>query len=101
MSNEEDEDDGDNGILILDWSVLTSDEINERLDWMRKSLLPGQDWGYCQEYMTCVLKTLEASTMYKLTWFESGRQKYIDKPMMLKNAQETHMTIGETNDVWT
>lgn len=82
-----DEDDGDSGVLMLDWSELTPNEIDERLQWMRRSLISGEDWGYCQEYMTCVLKNLEASTMYKLVWFESGRQKYIDKPAMLKSDQ--------------
>ena len=100
MSNGEDEDDDNSGVLILDWSVLAPDEIDERLQWMRRSLIAGEDWGYCQEYMTCMLKTLEASTMYKLVWFESGRQKYIDKPTMLKNTQQNNTTIGEINDVW-
>ena len=74
-----DDGDDDTGELILDWSSLTSDEMDDRLQWMRTSLIPGEDWGYCQEYLACVLKTPEASTMYKLAWVELGRQKFIEK----------------------
>ena len=90
MFNEAD----DSGVLILDWSRLTPDEINDRLDWLRKSLVAGEDWGYCEEYLTCVLKNQEASTMYKFGWFESGNQTYVDKPSMLKTKQLEPTPLG-------
>lgn len=72
-------------VLVLDWHKLSGSDINERLDWLRRSAVPGTDWGYCSEYMTCVLKNQAISTMYRLRWFESGQQTVIDGPVMMTN----------------
>lgn len=80
--------DDDEDVLILDWHRLSSSEINERLDWLRRSANPGSDWGYCGELFTCVLKNPEISVLYKLRWFESGQQRPTDRPTMLKNPGE-------------
>lgn len=84
------------GALVLDWHRLSGDEITERLDWLRRSAEPGEDWGYCAELLTCVLKNPETSMLYRLRWFESGQQRTTDKPAMLKNPREAiHDVFGE------
>jgi hypothetical protein len=74
-------------VLLLDWHKLTPDEINERIDWLRHSLDAGTDWGYCEELLTCALKTTAASMLYKLRWFESEGQKLIDRPAMMLSTR--------------
>jgi hypothetical protein len=76
-------------ILILDWNKLSKNDINERIDWLRRSLDAGEDWGYCEELLTCVLKNQAAATLYKLRWFENGSQKIIDKPTMMDTTRQS------------
>ena len=75
-------------VLILDWSKLTSEQIFERISWLRETLTAGTDWGYCEEAMTCVIMNSGSAMMYRLRWFESGNQSLIDKPAMLKGARD-------------
>jgi len=76
-------------ILILDWKNLPPSDITERIDWLRRSLTAGEDWGYCEELLTCVIKTPEASMLYKLRWFENGSQKLINRPTMMDSTRHT------------
>lgn len=85
--------------LILDWSFLSTEEADDRLVWLRASLRPGIDWGYCREVATCVILNQEASMLYRLRWFEADKQSYVDRPRLL-NINNSLNREEEKNDVW-
>jgi len=60
--------------LVLQWDHLTTNEMQHRIDWLRNNLVAGDDWGFCKERLTCVIKNEAASFMYKLRWFEPNNQ---------------------------
>lgn len=61
--------------FLLDWRLLEPDQKDERIEWLRVSLTAGEDWGYCDEMNICVLKTSQATVMYRLRWFTPGGQE--------------------------
>lgn len=73
--------------LVLDWSKLEPAQITSRIEWLRETLSAGNDWGYCEELMSCVIMNSDAAVMYRLRWFENGNQSLIDKPAMLKSTR--------------
>lgn len=86
--------------LILDWSRLGTEQIEERIGWLRETLIPGEDWGYCNELVTCVLQTPSASMLYRLRWFETGQQELINQPMMLQKTLNSETFNEGYENVW-
>lgn len=85
--------------LMLDWSGLTSDQIADRLGWLRANLEAGVDWGYSPEVLTCVLMTRSAAMSYKLCWFSPGQQVEIDHPSHLLGIYKSQEK-DPSKDVW-
>jgi len=69
--------------FLLIWDHLNLDEMQLRIDWLRENLIPGDDWGFCSERKICVLKNQAASFMYRLRWFETGKQTKYDSLLVL------------------
>ncbi len=72
-----------NDRLVLDWSALRNEQKEDRINWLRTSLVAGKDWGYCDELDTCVILNQDASILYQMAWFEPNRQVKIEKPKLL------------------
>ena len=70
-------------VLILDWTNLSFEQRNDRIEWLRHTMEAGKDWGYCEAAVTCVIMNIEAACMYRLRWFEAGNQSLIDRPRLL------------------
>lgn len=94
--------DDNNETLVIDWSKLDPTDIEDRISWLRQSLVAGQDWGYCEEAMTCVIMNTAAAMMYRLRWFEAGQQSLISQPVMLNAAlgKQRIMEEQEKINVW-
>ena len=86
-------------VLIIDWSGLSPDNISDRINWLRNSLVAGNDWGYCEEAMTCVIMNRESSSLYKLRWFETDNQKLIKKPSLLDAALGAKKIMEEKENI--
>ena len=67
--------------FVLDWQHLTFEEREERIEWLRASLTAGEDWGYCAELNVCVLKTIDATALYRLRWFTADGQSIDYSPV--------------------
>jgi len=63
--------------LFLLWGNLSFDEMQERIDWLRDNLLAGDDWVFCSERKTLVLKNESSAFLYKIRWFEVGKQQLV------------------------
>ena len=85
--------------LILDWAGLDSQQIADRLEWLKDTLAPGVDWGYSPEILTCVLMNQQASVLYKMTWFSPGQQTEITMPTNLTHAVQSNQK-DTPEDVW-
>ena len=72
--------------FLLLWDHLSSEDMQERIDWLRKNLTAGIDWGFCANPKICVLKTSTANLLYRLRWFEPGQQKEIDWHPTFENS---------------
>ena len=57
--------------MIIDWRDLPSDECVERIEWCRSNLSAPEDWGYCEEFKTLVLKNTSSVLQYKMCWFDA------------------------------
>jgi hypothetical protein len=57
-------------VLIMDWSDLSRDQIVDRINWLRTSMVAGTDWGFCEELSTCVLFNDDVALMYKMAWLD-------------------------------
>jgi hypothetical protein len=64
-------------IWVLDWGRLDDWEAMERVEWLRENLVPGTDWGVCNDPRMCVLKTEVAGVLYRMRWFD-GTQSRLD-----------------------
>lgn len=60
--------------LFVLWDHLNYDEMQERIDWLRENLAAGTDWGFCSERKTLVLMNESSKFLYKMRWFEPGKQ---------------------------
>jgi hypothetical protein len=88
-------------LLILDWSRLSPDDIHERINWLRDSLVAGKDWGYCEEIFTCVLMNDESAALYRLRWFLPEGQELIPRPVMLDSVLGKQRSMEERErNVW-
>lgn len=90
-------------VLILNWSSLDDQSIDDRLSWLRNSLIAGQDWGYCIEKSTCVIKNTESSILYKLTWFTPGQQRELTASEIRdvyqnSNNNDIHVTSDDISE---
>ena len=72
-------DDADDPVFILRWDYLNLDEMQERIDWLRENLTAGEDWGFSSERKICVLKNTASSFLYRMRWFEQGKQTLFDE----------------------
>jgi hypothetical protein len=81
--------------FILDWKFLSTEEMQDRIDWLRASLEAGEDWGFCRENKVCVLKTSTANTLYRLRWFDKNTE--IDTSNV---KYDNDYNIEDINHVW-
>lgn len=87
----------DDRFLILDWATLPPENIAERIEWLRNNLAAGDEWGYCEELQTCLLKTKEAVFHYKIRWYGTVESKLIKMPSLLTQELVNHVKDVDKN----
>lgn len=84
--------------LIMDWSDLSRDQIVDRINWLRTSMIAGTDWGFCEELSTCVLFNAETALMYKLAWLDGEMDHHpIMEPVLLGSHRRKYMDNIKTS----
>lgn len=75
-------------VFLLHWDRLKTDEMEDRIDWLRDNLEAGVDWGFCREKYICVLMNEPANVLYRLRWFDTNKQEEI--PTIVGRAGGLH-----------